>query len=269
MTIIEYLERAFPNEDGEVSNEITRQYKKLGVTILTSTKVEAVVDDGGSVTVAYTTANGEPASIHANKVLMSMGFAPRTSGYGLERTGVALTDRGAIEIDEFMRTNILHLYAIGDVPAKLQLAHVAEAQGVVVAETIAGAETMSLDDYRMMPRVASSQPQVASFGLTEQQARDEGHEIAVAKFPFVANGKAQGVGDPAGFVKLVADAQYGELLGAHMVGADVAELLPELTLAQKWDLTATELGRNVHAHPTLGEAVQEAIHGLTGHMVNL
>jgi dihydrolipoamide dehydrogenase len=121
----------------------------------------------------------------------------------------------------------------------------------------------------MMPRATFSQPQVASFGLTEQQARDEGHDVKVAKFPFSANGKAQGLGEPGGFIKLVADAKYGELLGGHMIGADVAELLPELTLAQKWDLTAAELARNVHTHPTLGEALQEGFHGLTGHMINL
>lgn len=128
---------------------------------------------------------------------------------------------------------------------------------------------MPLGDYRMMPRATFSQPQVASFGLTEAQATAEGHDVTVAKFPFTANGKAQGLGEPSGFVKLIADSRYGELLGAHLVGADVAELLPELTLAQKWDLTATELARNVHTHPTLGEALQEAFHGLTGHMINL
>jgi len=269
VTILEYLDRALPNEDVEVSKDIARQYNKLGITLVTSAKVESVVDDGSAVTVTYTAASGERSTTHTDKVLMSVGFAPRTAGYGLENTGVALTERGAIAIDEFMRTTVPHLYAIGDVTAKLQLAHVAEAQGVVAAETIAGAETMSLGDYRMMPRVTFSQPQVASFGLTEQQARDEGHEITVAKFPFTANGKAQGIGDPVGFIKLVADAQYGELLGAHMVGADVAELLPELTLAQKWDLTATELARNIHAHPTLGEALQKGFHGLVGHMINI
>jgi len=269
VTVIEYLDRALPNEDAEVSREIARQYKKLGIDILTSTRVESVVDDGTSVTVSYTVENGERLSTRADKVLMSVGFAPRTAGYGLERTGVALTERGAIAIDDFMRTSTPHLYAIGDVTAKLQLAHVAEAQGVVAAETIAGAETMSLGDYRMMPRATFSQPQVASFGLTEQQAIDEGHDIKVVKFPFTANGKAQGLGEPGGFVKLVADTRYGELLGAHMIGADVAELLPELTLAQKWDLTATELARNVHAHPTLGEALQEGFHGLLGHMINI
>ncbi|GHB28768.1 MULTISPECIES: dihydrolipoyl dehydrogenase [Streptomyces] len=269
VTILEFLDRALPNEDAEVSKEITRQYKKLGVTLLTSTKVETVKDEGTSVTVTYTAADGKRSEIRTDKVLMSVGFAPRTAGYGLENTGVTLTDRGAIAIDEHMRTTAPHLYAIGDVTAKLQLAHVAEAQGVVAAETLAGAETMPLSDYRMMPRATFSQPQVASFGLTEQQARDEGHDVLVTKFPFTANGKAHGLGEPGGFVKLVADSKHGELLGGHMVGADVAELLPELTLAQKWDLTATELARNVHTHPTLGEALQEAFHGLTGHMINL
>ncbi|GAA3870490.1 dihydrolipoyl dehydrogenase [Leifsonia kafniensis] len=269
VTIIEYLDRALPNEDIEVSKEIARQYKKLGIDILTSTTVESIEDDGTSVTVAYADAAGVRSSIRTDKVLMSVGFAPRTTGFGLEITGVALTERGAIGIDEYMRTNVPHLYAIGDVTAKLQLAHVAEAQGVVAAETIAGAETMTLGDYRMMPRATFSQPQVASFGLTEQQARDEGHDLKVAKFPFTANGKAQGLGEPGGFIKLIADSKHGELLGAHLIGADVAELLPELTLAQKWDLTAAELARNVHTHPTLGEALQEGFHGLTGHMINL
>ncbi|MGD8166260.1 dihydrolipoyl dehydrogenase [Herbiconiux sp. P16] len=268
VTIVEFLDRALPNEDADVSKEIAKQYKKLGIDILTSTKVETVVDDGSSVTVTYTAKDGSTGSIEASKVLMSIGFAPRVEGYGLENTGVALTERGAIAIDEFMRTNVPHVYAIGDVTAKLQLAHVAEAQGVVAAETIAGAETQSLGDYRMMPRATFCQPQVASFGLTEQQARDEGHDIKVVSFPFQANGKAHGLGEPVGFVKIVADAQYGELLGAHLIGPDVSELLPELTLAQKWDLTATELARNVHTHPTLSEALQEGFHGLTGHMIN-
>lgn len=269
VTIIEYLDRALPNEDPEVSKEIAKQYKKLGITLLTSASVNTVEDDGSLVTVTYTPKGAEPKSIVVDKVLMSVGFAPRTDGYGLENTGITLTDRGAIGIDDYMRTNVPHLYAIGDVTAKLQLAHVAEAQGVVAAETIAGAETQTLGDYRMMPRATFSQPQVASFGLTEQQARDDGHELKIAKFPFTANAKAHGLGEPGGFVKIIADAQYGELLGAHLIGADVAELLPELTLAQKWDLTATELARNVHVHPTLGEALQESFHGLTGHMINL
>ncbi|MFK4760160.1 dihydrolipoyl dehydrogenase [Microbacterium sp. ZW T5_45] len=268
VTIIEFLDRALPNEDADVSKEITKQYKNYGVDILTSTKVESVVDNGSSVTVTYTAKDGQQSSIEAGKVLMSVGFAPNVEGFGLENTGVKLTERGAIDIDDYMRTNVDGIYAIGDVTAKLQLAHVAEAQGVVAAETIGGAETQALGDYRMMPRATFCSPQVASFGLTEQQAKDEGHEIKVATFPFMANGKAHGLGEPVGFVKLIADAEHLELLGAHMIGPDVSELLPELTLAQKWDLTALELARNVHTHPTLSEALQEGFHGLAGHMIN-
>jgi len=268
VTIIEFLDRALPNEDADVSKEIAKQYKNYGIEILTSTKVETVVDNGDSVTVTYTGKDGQPGQIVGSKVLMSIGFAPQVTGFGLENTGVALTERGAIAIDDYMRTNVPHIFAIGDVTAKLQLAHVAEAQGVVAAETIGQAETLPLGDYRMMPRATFCQPQVASFGLTEQQAKDEGYNIKVSTFPFMANGKAHGLGDPTGFVKLIAEAEHGELLGGHLIGPDVSELLPELTLAQKWDLTATELARNVHTHPTLSEALQEGFHGLTGHMIN-
>ncbi|WP_448711888.1 dihydrolipoyl dehydrogenase [Microbacterium profundi] len=268
VTIIEFLDRALPNEDADVSKEITKHYKNYGVDILTSTKVEKVVDNGSSVTVTYTGKDGNQASIEAAKVLMSVGFAPNVEGFGLEATGVKLTERGAIDIDDHMKTNVDGIYAIGDVTMKLQLAHVAEAQGVVAAETIGGAETQTLGDYRMMPRATFCSPQVASFGLTEQQAKDEGREIKVSTFPFMANGKAHGLGEPVGFVKLIADAEHLELIGAHMIGPDVSELLPELTLAQKWDLTALELARNVHTHPTLSEALQEGFHGLAGHMIN-
>jgi dihydrolipoamide dehydrogenase len=270
VTIIEFLDRALPNEDADVSKEIAKQYKGYGVDILTSTKVETVTDHGDHVTVTYTpAAGGETQSIDADKVMMSIGFAPNVEGFGLEASGVKLTDRGAIEIDDYMRTNVPHIYAIGDVTAKLQLAHVAEAQGVVAAETIGKAETMTLGDYRNMPRATFCSPQVASFGLTEQQARDAGYDVKVAKFPFSANGKANGLGEPIGFVKLIADGEHLELLGGHLIGPDVSELLPELTLAQKWDLTALEAARNVHTHPTLSEALQEAFHGLAGHMINL
>jgi dihydrolipoamide dehydrogenase len=269
VTIIEFLDRALPNEDADVSKEIARQYKNYGIDILTSTKVETVVDSGDSVTVTYTdNKSGAQGSIEADKVLMSIGFAPRIDGFGLENTGVAVSDRGAIEIDDHMRTNVEGIYAIGDVTAKLQLAHVAEAQGVVAAETIGGAETMTLGDYKMMPRATFCSPQVASFGYTEAQYKETGRDYKVATFPFMANGKAHGLGEPVGFVKLIADAEHLELVGGHLIGPDVSELLPELTLAQKWDLTALELARNVHTHPTLSEALQEAFHGLAGHMIN-
>jgi dihydrolipoamide dehydrogenase len=269
VTIVEFLPRALPNEDAEVSKEIEKQYKKLGVKILTGTKVESIVDEGADGSVLVTVSkDGRSEALEADKVLQAIGFAPNVEGYGLRAAGVALTERKAIDIDDNMRTNVPHIYAIGDVTSKLQLAHVAEAQAVVAAETIAGAETMTLGDYRMMPRATFCQPQVASFGLTEEQARAEGYDVVVAKFPFTANGKAHGLADPTGFVKLIADKKYLELLGGHLIGPDVSELLPELTLAQKWDLTANELARNVHTHPTLSEALQECFHGLAGHMIN-
>jgi dihydrolipoamide dehydrogenase len=267
VTIVEFLPRALPNEDAEVSKEIEKQFKKLGVKILTGTKVESIDDDGSTVTVTVSK-DGKTSELKADKVMQSIGFVPNVEGFGLDKAGVALTDRKAIEIDDYMHTSVPHIYAIGDVTMKLQLAHVAEAMGVVAAETIAGAETLALGDYRMLPRATFCQPQVASFGLTEEQARDEGYDVKVAKFPFTANGKAHGLGEPGGFVKLIADAKYGELLGGHLIGHDVSELLPELTLAQKWDLTVNELTRNVHTHPTLSEALQECFHGLAGHMIN-
>ena len=271
VTIVEFLDRMLPLEDEAVSKELAKAYRKLGVEVLTSTKVEKIDDSGDSVVVTVSDAKGS-RDLTADKVIQAIGFAPRVEGYGLDKLGVQLTDRGAIEIDDYMRTNVPHVFAIGDVTAKLMRAHVAEAQGVVAAETIAGAETMTLE-YPMMPRATFCSPQVASFGYTEAQAREladeKGWKIKVVQFPFTANGKAQGLGEPGGFVKLVADETYGELLGGHLIGPEVTELLPELTLAQKWDLTALELARNVHAHPTLSEALQEAFHGLAGHMINL
>jgi dihydrolipoamide dehydrogenase len=266
VTMVEYLDRLVPLEDPEVSAELAKRYKKLGVKVLTSTRVDAIDDSGANVTVQVTKA-GERQTLEADKVMQAIGFAPRVEEFGLESTGVRLTDRGAIEIDDYMRTNVEGIYAIGDVTAKLMLAHNAEAMGIVAAETIAGAETMPID-YTMVPKATYCQPQIASFGYTEEQATERGHEVTVSKFPFVANGKAHGLGDPGGFVKIVADAEHGEFLGAHLIGPDVTELLPELTLAQQWDLTAAEVSRNIHAHPTLSEALKEAVHGVSGHMIN-
>ncbi|MFI7587625.1 dihydrolipoyl dehydrogenase [Spongisporangium articulatum] len=266
VTIVEFLDRMVPTEDEEVSKELLRRYKRLGIDVRLSTRVESIDDSGDTVKVTVSS-GGQQSVIEADKVLQAIGFAPRTQGYGLENTGVALTERGAIAVDGRGRTNVEGVYAIGDVTAKLMLAHAAEAMGVITAETIAGAETMELD-FAMIPRATYCQPQIASFGYTEAQAREAGYDVKVAKFPFQANGKAHGLGDPGGFVKLISDAKYGELIGGHLIGPDVTELLPELTLAQKWDLTVHEVSRNVHAHPTLGEAIQEAVHGLSGHMIN-
>lgn len=268
VTIVEYLDRMVPLEDPDVSKELAKHYKKLGVKVMTGTKVEAVEDTGSGVKVTVTpAAGGDQQVLEADRLLSAIGFAPRVEGFGLEATGVELTERGAIAIDDYMRTNVPNIYAIGDVTAKLMLAHVAEAQGIVAAETIGGAETMPID-YRFIPRATYCHPQVASMGLTEQQAKDAGHEVKTASFPFSANGKAMGLGDAVGFVKIVADAQYNEILGAHLIGPDVTELLPAINVAQTWDLTADEVSRVVFAHPTLGEAVKEAMHGIAGHMIN-
>jgi dihydrolipoamide dehydrogenase len=256
-----------PTEDEEVSAELARRYRRLGIDVLTSTQVQAIEETSSGVRVTVTR-DGQNQTLEADKVMQAIGFQPRVHGYGLENTGVRLTERGAIDVDGRCRTSVPHIFAIGDVTAKLMLAHVAESMGIVAAETIAGAQTMELD-YQMIPRCTYCQPQIASFGLTEAQARERGHDVRVAKFPFTANGKSNGLGDTAGFVKILSDARYGELLGAHLIGPDVTELLPELTLAQQWDLTVHEVARNVHAHPTLGEAVKEAIHGLAGHMINM
>jgi len=267
VTIVEFLDRMVPLEDADVSKELAKRYKKLGIKVLTGTKVESIDDSGAKVKVTVSS-NGDQQTLEADKVLQAIGFQPRVEGYGLENTGVELTQRGAIAVDGRCRTSVPHIFAIGDVTAKLMLAHAAESMGVVAAETIGGAETMELD-YTMIPRATYCQPQVASFGLTEAQAREQGYDVQVAKFPFTANGKAHGLADAGGFVKILSDAKYGELLGAHLIGPDVTELLPELTLAQQWDLTVHEVARNVHAHPTLGEAVKEAVHGLAGHMINM
>jgi dihydrolipoyl dehydrogenase len=267
VTIVEFLDRMVPTEDAEISKELLKHYKKLGVNVLLSTKVESIDDSGDKVKVKVSK-DGKEDVIEADKVLQAIGFAPRVEGFGLDAVGVELTDRGAIAIDEVGRTNVDGIYAIGDCTGKLMLAHTAEAMGVVAAEVIAGADTMPVE-YDFIPRATYCQPQVASFGYSEEQAKEKGYDVKTAKFPFSANGKAQGLGEATGFVKVVADAKYNEILGAHMIGPDVTELLPALTLAQRWDLTADEVARNVFAHPTLSEAVKETVEGIAGHMINL
>ena len=274
VTIVEFLDRMVPTEDADVSKELLKHYKKLGVKVLTSTAVENVEDTGSGVKVTIAPAGGgdkgmgEKQVLEADKFLAAFGFAPRVEGFGLENIGVAVSERGAIEIDDYCRTNVDNVYAIGDCTGKLMLAHVAEAMGIVAAETINGAETMPVD-YDFVPRATYCMPQIASFGYSEAQAKARGFDVKTATFPFTANGKAMGLGEAFGFVKVVADAKHNEIIGTHMIGPDVTELLPVMTLAQKWDLTADEVARNVFAHPTLGEAVKEAVHGIAGHMINL
>jgi dihydrolipoamide dehydrogenase len=274
VTVVESMERVLPNEDVDVSKEIAKAYRELGITIRAGVRIEGLTETTDAVTLTFRAPGAAVAeTLTVDAVLQAIGFEPSTQGYELERLDVQIDPgTGGIVINNVMETTVSGVYAIGDVTAKLMLAHVAEAQGIIAAEAIAGAPTLGVTDYTMMPRVTFCQPQVASFGLTEAQARADaaarGSEIAVAKFPFRANGKAHGFGDASGFAKVIADRGHGELLGAHLVGADVSELLPELTLAQRWDLTVEELVRNVHTHPTLSEALQETFHGLTGKMIN-
>jgi dihydrolipoamide dehydrogenase len=261
--IVEMMPSLLPNEEPEVSKTIEKAYKKLGVQLHTDTVVESAepTADGVQVTLK------DGTNLEVDQIMVAVSFVPNVEQIGLEAAGVEL-EKGAIKIDGSMRTNVPNIYAIGDVTAKLMLAHVGSAMGIVAAETIADHPTVSLD-YRMMPRATYCVPQVASFGYTEAQAVEAGYEVNVGQFPFQPNGKALGLGERDGFVKIVADARYGEILGAHMVGPDVTELLPELTLAHYAELTAEEIARNVHAHPTLSEALMEAAHGVEGQPINI
>ena len=267
VTLIEYADRVLPNEDPAVSKEIHRSLSGLGVTILVGHSVQAITETEDRSTTSATS-GGDTVTIESAVTMVAIGFRPRVDGYGLENTGVRLTDKGAIDVDHQMRTSVEHIFAIGDVTAKLSLAHVAETQAVVAGEALAGEDPVGIHDYRFMPRAVFAQPEVASFGLTLEQAKLDGYPASVVKFPFMANGKAHALGDASGFIQLVVDDSTRTLLGAHLVGPHVAELLPELTLAHSAGLTVDQLNANVHIHPTLSEAVQEAIHGAAGHMIN-
>jgi len=261
VTVVEMLPHAVPLEDEEISKEIERAFKRRKVQLLTSTRVQGVETTADGVRVTVAGEKGEQV-LEAERALIAIGVRPNSEGLGLEGIGVQV-ERGNVVVDDAMRTNVPGVYAIGDVTGKLALAHVASAQGIVAAETIAGAETVTLD-YEAMPRCTYCQPQVASFGITEAQAAERGYEVKVGKFPFRPNGKALGLGDYDGFVKIVADATSGEILGGHLVGPEVTELLPELVLARQWELTPEEIARTVHAHPTLSEVLMEAAHGVFG-----
>jgi dihydrolipoamide dehydrogenase len=267
VTIVEMLPHLVPLEDEEVSKELEKSFKKRGINFLTSHRVEKI--EAFKTKVKVTVSSGEESKVlEADQALVAIGFRPNSKGLGLEELGVKLSERGFIEIDERMATNVKGIWAIGDVTGKLMLAHVGSAMGIICAENIAGAETITLD-YEMMPRATYCQPQVASFGLTEAQAKERGYDVKIGRFPFQANGKALGLGDYAGWVKLVVDGKYGEVLGAHMIGPEVTELLPELTLAHMMELTPHEIARNVHAHPTLTEVLMEAAHGAEGSPIHI
>jgi dihydrolipoamide dehydrogenase len=267
VTIVEMLPKLVPLEDEEVSNELGKFFTKQGIKFFTGCRVENIERAAKSVHVKVSSQAGEQI-LEAEQALVAIGFKPNSHNLGLEELGVKLSERGFIEIDNRMATNVPGIWAIGDVTGKLMLAHVASAQGMVCAEAIAGMETTTLN-YEMMPRSTYCQPQIASFGMTEAQARERGLEVKVGRFPFQANGKALGLGDYTGWVKIITEAQYGEILGAHLIGPEVTELLPELTISQMMELTANDIARNVHAHPTLSEALMEAAHAVGGHAIHL
>jgi dihydrolipoamide dehydrogenase len=266
VTLVEMLDQIAPLEDAEVSKELAKALTKRGINIKTGTKVQGIEKLKTKVKVTVSGKEGEE-TLEADQVLMAIGFRPNTKDLGLEAVGVKLGERGEVLIDERMSTNVPGIWAVGDVTAKLMLAHVGSAQGIICAEHIGGVETVKLD-YRMMPKATYCYPQMASFGYTEAQAKEAGYELKVGRFNFQANGKALGLGDYAGWVKLITDAKHGEILGAHMIGPEVTELLPELTLAQMTELTAAEIARNVHAHPSLSETLMEAAHAAEGHAIN-
>jgi dihydrolipoamide dehydrogenase len=275
VTIVEMLPHLVPLEDEEVSKELEKNFRKRGINFLVGHKVEGIETLKTKVKVTVSadastelSTGGESKVLDAEQALVAIGFRPNSKDLGLEELGVNISERGFVEIDERMATNVPGIWAIGDVTGKLMLAHVGSAMGIVCAENIAGAETVTLD-YEMMPRATYCQPQVASFGMTEAQAVERGYKVKVGRFPFQANGKALGLGDYAGWVKIVVDEKYGEILGAHMIGPEVTELLPELTLAHLMELTPNEIARNVHAHPTLSEVIMEAAHGAEGSPIHI
>ena len=272
VTIVEMLEQALPLEDAEVAQEVVRAFERRGMSVLTSHRTEGFELSERSVRVTIRNAGDDSEqTVEVEKVLLAVGITPNTEELGLDSAGVERSREGYIEIDEFMRTSRANVYAIGDCTGKMPLAHVASAQAVVAAEHIAGQPTTPIpaERYTFMPRCTFCVPQVASMGMTEAEAQAAGYTVNVGKFPFMPNGAAQAQGVRAGFVKIVADERYGEILGAHIVGPNATELLPELTLAQMMELTPAEIAHNVHAHPTLAEVVMEAAHGVEGLAIHM
>ena len=256
VTVVELLPRLAPGEDEEISGQVERAFtRRHGIKSITGAGVSGVQDNGAGLTVTVNR-EGVEEGIDCDQVLVAVGVQANSENLGLEQLGVA-TEGGYIPVDERMATNVPGVYAIGDVTGKLALAHVAAAQGMAAVEGIAGQEVQPLD-YRMMPRATYCQPQIASFGWTEAAAQEQGFEVRVGRFNVQANGKALGMGERDGMVKLVTDGKYGEILGAHLVGPEVTELLGELTLTRLLEGTTLELGWLVHAHPTISEIIKEA-----------
>ena len=265
--IIEMLPRLVPLEDEEISQQLERVFRHRGIGFKTGAMVGGVAVSEGTAAVTVTDADGSVSEIECDKVLVAIGVQGNTEDIGLEVAGVN-TERGYITVDDEMRTNVPGVFAIGDVTGKLPLAHVASAQGVIAAEVIAGMNPMPLD-YSLMPRATYCRPQIASFGLTEQQATDAGYSFKVGRFPMAASGKALAMGEPNGMVKLVVDSEVGELLGAHIIGPEATELLGEVGLSRLLEGTTTELGWLVHPHPTISETIKEAALAVEGEAIHI
>ena len=266
VTVVEFMPNIVPVEDEEVSKQLERSFKKQGMKIMTEASVESVDTKGKGCIVTVKTKKGEE-KIECDIVLSAVGIATNIEGIGLEDVGIA-TDKGKVLVNDFYQTNIPGYYAIGDIVKGPALAHVASAEGIICVEKIAGLHVEALD-YGNIPGCTYCNPEVASVGMTEKQAKDAGHEIKVGKFPFSASGKASASGSNDGFVKLIFDAKYGELLGAHMIGANVTEMIAEIVAIRKLETTGHELIKTVHPHPTLSEAVMEAAAAAYGEVIHL
>lgn len=256
VTIVEYLDRIIPLEDEEVSKQLERSFKKSGIKIMTGAEVTAVDIQGKGVKATVKTAKGEEV-LQADVVLSAVGIKTNIENIGLEDVGIAV-DRDKIMVNDFYQTNLPGYYAIGDVTQGQALAHVASAEGILCVEKIAGQQVEPLD-YGNIPGCTYCSPEVASVGLTEAQAKEKGYDIKVGKFPFSASGKAKAGGTPDGFVKVIFDAQYGEWLGCHMIGAGVTDMIAEAILGRKLETTGHEVLKAVHPHPTMSEAMMEAV----------
>ena len=267
VSLVEMLPNILPLEDAEVSKELEKSFKKSGINVLTGHKVESVdkTKNGVKVTVS---SGDEQTVIEAEQALVAIGFRPNTETLGLDDVGVELDEKGNVIVDDTMATNIPGIWAVGDVTGKLLLAHVASTQAILCADAIAGKETHPIN-YKMVPSATYCHPQVASFGMTEDEAKEAGYEVKIGKFAFRPNGKALGLGEVEGFAKIIVDAKYGEILGAALIGPEVSELLPELTLAQKMEMTAEEIAHNIHAHPTLSEVLMEAAEAIIGSPIHM
>ncbi len=266
VTIVELLPNLIPNEDVEISHILERSFDKYGIKVITEAGVNSLSADGDLPEVVLNRL-GEEVRVTAEKVLVAIGIQPNTSELGLDDVGVT-TDRGFIQVDSHMATNVPGIYAIGDVTGKMPLAHVASAQAVAVAEHLAGLDIQDID-YTYIPRATYCQPQVASFGLTEKEAVDQGYDVKIGKFNMIANGKSLAMGHTDGMVKLVVDAKYGEILGGHLIGPEVTELLGELALTKLLEGTTLELGWAVHPHPTISETLKEAALSVQGNAVHM